>query len=332
VASIRNRRSIARFAIHGLPVELESHLPALDRAVTQQLGLFAVDDWPEGFSPVQGWIGRYEVQDVLRHVSSSALRISAPDASTEVYREQERLWLVDQRWGMAELNLLRGQLRSWVLPAPAVDPMRCAELAVMEPLAHLLRQRGLWLLPAVSAVREGFGVLIISNISIRPELQAMLRAGYRLVSQRWTALREEDGQIELLHMPGPAMFGSRAAPGLPAGEWVDLMSEANLVSPNHACCHGVVLVSSVRRTRAHLARLPIVEAIQSLRRNWPLPELDPLRRQNLFPSRMARQCRVAEARLSHQRHDMLWLLESLQHAADTWPAEDAEPTLSRLAG
>src|SRR5581483_10770081 len=106
------------------------------------------------------------------------------------------------RWGLSELNLLKGQFRSWVLPHPSIEPYRVFEMAVLWPLAQLLRAKGLHLLPGISVARSGWGMLLISPFSIELELSALVRAGFKVIGQHWTILREEDNRVAMLHLPG----------------------------------------------------------------------------------------------------------------------------------
>ena len=67
----------------------------------------------------------FDGAQVQRHLSTAAVRFpcSAGPTADLFYDpvDAERFWLVDDRWGIAELNLLRGRWRAWVLPRPGVD-------------------------------------------------------------------------------------------------------------------------------------------------------------------------------------------------------------------
>src|SRR6185312_12641009 len=104
-------------------------------------------------------------------------------------------WTIDDRWGISEINMLRGQWQSWVVDQPRVDPMRLFEGSVLWPLAQLLKTRGLHLIPAVAAARGPLAVLMISPVSLGPELAALIAGGFKLIGQRWTFLREESTHI-----------------------------------------------------------------------------------------------------------------------------------------
>jgi hypothetical protein len=245
-----------------------------------------------------------------------------------VYEEGERYWLVDERWGLAEVNLLKGQWRSWVLPGPALklDPLRCAERAVLWPLAQLTRARGVHLLPAVAAVRDGWAVLILCPFSLEPELRAMIRDGYRIVGQRWTAVREEEGRLALLHMPGrverPGAAHLRSAAD--DDTWLDLTAGRGWARQEHAFCDAVLIAEPGRRGCAEARELSPAEAAAHLRRAWPLPDVHAGRRASHLPALLSRQCRCASAQLSRDPKENLELLAAMREGpvrldwADTW--------------
>ncbi len=54
------------------------------------------------------------------------------------------------------------------------------------------------------------------------------------------------------------------------------------------------------------------DALNTLRRAWPLPELHPNRRQGQLPAKLARHCRCAEAHLSRDPRDLVTILDSLR--------------------
>src|SRR5262249_51568669 len=149
--------------------------------VKRLLDPFGVAGWPAGFAPTLGLIKPYAQSEVLRHISPTAQPLPGTCDLVEVYQDGDRFWLVDDRWGIAEINLIRSQFRSWVVSNPRVDPIRCAEMSIVWPLAQLLRARGLFLLPAVSVVRDGWAVLILCPFTLESELVALIRAGYKVI-------------------------------------------------------------------------------------------------------------------------------------------------------
>ena len=250
----RRLASRRKYAVHGLAVEIESELPPIDEGADVWLWPFETDVLPERVSCTQGVVRRYDEDEVMRHVSPAAIRVASaggtgPGQFVELYQEGERFWAVDDRWGICEINVLKGEFRSWVLPRPTLDAARVAELAVLWPIAQLLRHKGLHLMPAVSAARVDFGVLILCPFNLEGELRALIEAGYQIVGQRWTAVREDGGRIELLRMPGrversasPRLRDDGLAGAGPVRRWVDLAGEYHGVVRHCALCDAVLVV------------------------------------------------------------------------------------------
>jgi hypothetical protein len=212
------------------------------------------------------------------------------------------------------VNLLKGQFRSWILPDAALHFDQVVEMAVIWPLAQLLRGKGLYLLPAAGLVRADVGLLIISPFGIEGELTALLRTGFRVVGQRWTALRDEDGRVTMLHLPGrvernptPRLrsMGANANEG-----WVDLESEFCGSAATHGTVTHVLVIEPGRRPTPLLRQIPKSHALPALRRAWPIVELHPHRVNGQFPAKLSHRCNVFAARLSQRPQDLLELLDT----------------------
>jgi hypothetical protein len=304
-----------RFSIHGIATEIDCQVPALEPELERLLGGFRVSSFPERCQPTVGSIRPYSKPEVLRHLSSSARRVTLTHESGELYEDGERFWLIDDRWGMVEINLLKSQWRAWLLPHARVDAVRCAEAAVLWPMAQLLRMKGLYLLPAASVTRNGFGILLLSPLDMTPELTALVRAGCRVIGQRWTALRERDGTIEMLHLPGLvdracSPHVRRMTGGPATSAWVDLAHEHLGCEQAHATCDGVFVIARGRHPAAHLRQLH-GDALDAVRAGWPIAELHPLRRHGQFPAKLASKCACYEVALSRDPNDLLGLLRAL---------------------
>lgn len=317
--------SRSKFALHGPAVEIACTVPAVAQQVRRLFDPFAVAGWPDGFVPTVGIIRPYEQAEVLRHLSPDARPLAGAPELMELYQDGDRFWLVDERWGLAEINMIRGQFRSWVLPAPRVDAVRCTEMAVLWPLAQLLRAKGVFLLPAVSVVRDGWAVLILCPFTLESELVALVRAGYKVIGQRWTALREEDGRLALLHLPGaversmvPRLRSTAEAPAArhvgDADGWLDLTDEYLGSWQNHAFCDAVLVIEGGRRAAPAVRDLDPGDALALLRRAWPIAELHPQRRHGQLSARIAQQSRVCELHLSRHPRDLLALLDAVRHS------------------
>ncbi len=307
-----------RYAVHGSTVEVRCDVPVLAADAHALLAPFAVDALPAGFQPATGSVELYDVAAVQRCLSAAAVRLPAPGQAGELYADGERFWLVDERWGLCEVNLLRGRWRSWVLPQPTTDAATVAEAAVLWPLAQVLRSRGLHLLPAVSIVRDGWAGLILCPFSVGPELSVLVDAGYRVIGQRWTAVREEEGRIALLHLPG--WIEQTAGPRLrylnaEQPETPDRIEVAAADLAHHAFCDAVLIAEPGRRPAAHARELPTATAANVLRKAWPMADLQPDRRANQLAPKLAKRCACVELQLSRDARGLLRLLDGVRPRA-----------------
>ena len=310
---------LQRYALHGCALGLSSGVKSLAPQIDHLLRDFRVTQWPPRVVPVSGTIWPYEQSHVLKHLSPGARRVATNCDLLELYEDEERFWLVDDRWGIAEINLLKGQWRSWVLPNPAIDATRVAEMAVCWPMAQLLRARGLYLLPAASVAFCGRAFLLISPFGVEPELTTLIRGGYRIIGQSWTALRERDGRFEMLNLPGqverPIPPGLRLA-GSGGGETssptcIDLMREFAGVEQQQGWCDAILIASSGRRASAGAHALDRTAAAQVLRTAWPIFELHPSRRHGQLPARLAQKVPCFQLALSREPRDLLGILAAL---------------------
>lgn len=317
-----------KYALHGSAIEIACEVPALNIAINRALGEFTTDEWPDGFTPTNGCIRPYDQTVVLRHLSPGAIPLSSENGM-ELYHEGERFWLIDDRWGLAEINLLKGQWQSWILPDPMIDPAEIVERAVLWPLTQLLRSKGLYLMPAAAVSRGGWGMLLLSPYGLEPELQTLLRSSYRIVGQRWVCLREEDGQVAMLHVPAPLQLTSqpRSIGAASSSTWVDVTAEKYGAIQNHAFCDAVVIVESGRRPVTRLRPLPRANAVSALRKAWPIEELHPQRRLGQMPAKLAQLCQCAEVHLSRRPQEILTLADHLRTLPRRPAAEKLQVTL-----
>jgi hypothetical protein len=305
-----------KYAVHGLAVDLVSEVPLVQQEAEAWLWPFVADVLPEGISCTSGQVLAFDAADVMRHVSSTAVPMSTPGQLLELYQEGERFWLVDDRWGLCEINVMKGTWRSWILPHPTLDPVRVAEMAVLWPMAQLLRPKGLCLIPAASVARGGFAAMILSPFNLEGELRALIQAGYNVIGQRWTAVREDGGRIELLQMPG--QIERETSPRLhdptlgPASRWVDLASEYCGVVRPHAFCDAVLVVEPGRRPQAHVTEIAAQRATDAIRRAWPITELHPFRKHGQLPAKLSADCRCWQGQFSRRPEDLLVLLDSMR--------------------
>ena len=313
-----NSFELQRFALHGSAIGISSAVKSLAPQIEHLFGDFRVKQWPPRLVPVTGTLWPYEQSHVLKHLSPTARRVATHCELLELYEDEERFWLVDDRWGIAEMNLLKGQWRSWVLPNPAIDATRVAEMAILWPMAQLLRARGIYLLPAASVAFADRSLLVISPAGIEPELTTLIRGGYRIIGQSWTALKEHDGRFALLNLPGqveraipPGMRLTNSAIGEQAPTWIDLMREFAGVEQREGWCDAILIATSARRATASVRPLDRAAAAQVLRSAWPMFELHPSRSHGQLPARLAQKVPCYQLTLSRDPRDLLRILATL---------------------
>jgi hypothetical protein len=305
-----------RFCIHGLAVQLDCRLPSLNWPVQHALGAFATTDWPEGFTVTPGTLEPYEETTVLRHLSPQAVPVADGAGGMEIYEHGQRFWLVDDRWGLCEINLVTGEWHSWVLPRPALDTQTLIEHAVLWPIAQMLRPRGLWLVPAVSIMRDGVGCLILCPFNLEPELKVLAEHGWKVIGARWTALREEDDRVALLHLPGTP--DKVVAPRLNTTP-EPLDTAAILPTAYHSFCDAVVTMDTGRRPSASIQPVARASAVLAMKKAWPILELTG-RHNPTMAARLASEVPTFSATLSRDPNALLALLDRVTRNLGKLPA------------
>jgi hypothetical protein len=302
-----------RFVVHGLAAAVRCAVPELSARIERDLESLAVASWPAGTTPVCGTIAPYCIDEVQRQLPAQATLVGRTEHNAEIYRADERFWIIDDQRGIAEINPLRGTWRSWILadqgwfPATQSAPL---EFALIWPAAQLLRNRELFILPAVSLAREGWGMLVICPFGLSSDIQPMVAAGFRLIGPRWTAMREEDDRLSLLYLPGTVQQTCSAAKRLlatriqsignkPRQIPLDDIAATGMAAAQHQnFCDAVLVVEPTRRPVPQLRAVPTAHAPAALRRAWPMTELHPHRRQGRLPALLARHCQIFEAQLT----------------------------------
>lgn len=304
-----------RFSIHGQCVELTCQAPEILEAIHHALGEFAIPaPASAGLGAISGSIRPYDAEEVVKHLSATATRVAGTSELLEIYEQDERFWRVDDRWGICELNLIKGQFRSWILDRTAAirNKNTIVDNAVMWPLSQLLRPRGLSLVSAAAVVREGWGAMVLSPFSIEPELRVLTRAGWKLVGQSWTAIREERGNIVMLPMPGSLERSTTMSMGgvtFKQAPRVDLAAEFFGCRAERAGLDAILLVAPGRRPLPDLRAVMPGNALAALRRDWPIAELHPHRRHGQLMARIAQRTPVFDIQLSRNARDMLAIVE-----------------------
>ena len=299
------------FSLHGHGVRLVVDHPVVARPACRILAKLVEDVLP--FDPIDGEIVDFVHKDVMRHVDDDAIAVRPGDPEHhplfELFRSPagDRWWHVDERWGLSEIDLVRGRWRSFVLPAPGIDAVRLFEATVWWPMAQILRGRGLHLVPAASMCDDaGNGTLLLSGSDPAPEVAAAGRNGWRIVGQRWTALREWNDGVEMLAVPGltATSIGGRPLTLQSSGHWYD--ASVGAAGRRQATCKTVLLAEPARRPRSWACDMDATEARLSLRQNWPMPPIGSMF--NRMPTRLAASADVYRVRLDRSGDGILDLL------------------------
>ena len=248
----------------------------------------AASDWADAsddvaVSDIEGMVSPFAESDVLRHVSADAVRVEGIDPLLELYRSGERFWLVDERWGLCELNLLKRSWRSWILADTPLDDRALFEASVLWPVAQLCRGRGLHLIPASAVGRDGRGVLILSPFDVKPELDALAGRGVGVIGRRWVCLREL------------------------AGGDVTLLSPTRPSTPFACRLVLVVVVEPMRRQQASVRPINATVGRETIKERWPLPLLGG-GGVNRLAAVLARSCAVHRVRLGRSGDDLASML------------------------
>lgn len=300
--------------LHGAGAEVTCAVPSLELALQHMLGRFLTDQ-PQGGRIACGVIRPYDLEHVGRSVTPTARRISLDHPFVEMYEERERLWLLDERWGLAEVNLLKSQWRSWVLPQPRLDPLRAIEGAVLWPLAHLMKQKSLTLLPAPAVWRKGWGALLLAGFDLGEEVRQLINGGFKVIGQRWTAVREREGRVGLFAMPGaveqfiPAPPGRRAAP---TPVWVDMEAEFPGLARWRGSCDAVIVLERGRRGVGLVDYLAAQDGAALLKQSWPVLEISGGKRASAMQAVMAGKCRCVRIQLPRDPVGVVGLLNSVR--------------------
>jgi hypothetical protein len=298
-------------------VEINCQVPGLYEAIGRCIGEFVITGGFPGGMPISGTIRPFEQAEVLRHLSPTATRISDESELVELYEEGERFWLIDDHWGLTEINVLKAQFRSWVLPEPIANPLQITEQSVLWPVSQLMRPRGLCLIPAASIVRDGWGALLLSSFNIEPELSTLVRAGWHVVGQNWTAIQESGAGMKMLRMPGSVERMTPRSPEAGTGvtmRRVDLTGEFPGSGAESATCDSVIIIVPGRRPLSKITQVSPTNAVGAIKGAWPLAELHPHRRQGALAAKMSQRCGVFDVQLSRNPQDLLALLDTARKA------------------
>ena len=303
------------FSIYGAALQLANSCPAIDEQISFFLNPFLLKRSAAQSNEFHGQIRPFDMAEVTHSLSRASATERYSDDLVEIYSLAEKQWTVDDRWGICEIDLLKHRWRSWVLPNPSLDPIQLTEAAVLWPMAQLLRSRGVEIVPAISIERAGWGALLIAPYPIPGEISRIIRAGYRVIGQRWTALVQQNGRIVLRHIPGLVQSSSGRSIGR-RPIWTDLTSDNPWASAELAWCDAVLTIAPGRRSKTIGRVIHSAESQTFLRRAWPIPDLPINRPRLLHPAALlSRDCLCLNLQLSRHEDKFLDLIEFARRRA-----------------
>ncbi len=319
------------FALHGVELHVENACAVLREHLDFLLRPFASRPSARVGNAIGVEIAPFDLAQVTRCLSRLGPSRRHSDSLTEIYSAADAHVIVDDRWGVCEVDLLRHRCKSWLLPRPTLDAVQLADAALLHPLALLLRLRGIELIPALTIERAGWGALILNPYPIAAEIARLLRAGYRIIGQRWSILEPRGGRTILKHLPG--CVESAQSRGRSIGRrpiWTDLTADNPWASSDAAWCDAVLAISPGRRVRARGRVVPAIDAPAALRRTWPSPELPASRpRLNHPAAALARDCLCLSLELSRSEDDFLDLVEFARRRSAAKPQVSIATALRR---
>lgn len=306
--------------VHGLAVALRCSLPGLRQMMNDLFGELIDKDWPAGFVPIEGSVDSYDPDVVARQISPQAECVSRFGDGAELWRDGERVWLIDESWGICEINLLKSAWKSWMIPEADAEPMRAIEKAILWPMGQILAMRSLAVIQAPSLAHRGRGILVLSPFNLEPELSMYVAAGHGVIGQRWTALRDENGRFLMLHLPGrierspiPQLrmrMSAESKSAIVQDNWFDLTCDSN-TRCNYAWCGAVLIVEPGRRAMASLRPITGASATAMLKRAWPIPDVNPSARHAKFATMLSNKVPVFQVELSRDPRALMRLLDQI---------------------
>jgi len=205
------------FKIHGIDVQVNTDIPLLATAIGELLRRFAhppaMDSQPLRFIYERS----RKAPDPLSNGSSDGggpLLFSTSwenafdlagrlGVNWDVYGRDGCLLLDYHRRGRLRLDVSEGVLEGSLTEPLDLHPALLPSIFFFFPLAQLLARRGLHLLHAAALERNGCGVLIpgLSGSGKSTSCVALMRGGYRCLSDDKPFLREIQNGLELLAFP-----------------------------------------------------------------------------------------------------------------------------------
>ncbi|MCX7852063.1 MAG: hypothetical protein N2383_04695 [Caldilineales bacterium] len=186
------------YALHGVPIQFESHDARLTARWHRQWAPFASAPVVSS-API---VVRLEVALALPPPPAEAVVSEGPFVA--YHRSGDRLVLYLPRWGRCDIHLAANIVEGRLLES-CFEAYGVFEDVVIMALAPLLRRRGLFTIHAFAAARQGRAAILAGDIGAGKTTTglALLLAGYRLCANDSPLLRlKADGGVDVLAYPG----------------------------------------------------------------------------------------------------------------------------------
>jgi len=199
-----------RVSIHGVVLEVDVGSVALGSAAQELFaGFDAADGVPEAVVRCRSAASRADVPVAVpgdARLLSAVTGIGADGAADgripcTIHRAGARLFVDLGARGVIVIEYASRHVDAFVVDADASS--EALSSVVRFAATEVLRSCGLYVVHAAGADRDGRGLLVVgaSGKGKTTTLMALLRAGYRVLSDDHPLLRESDGEMELLSFP-----------------------------------------------------------------------------------------------------------------------------------
>src|SRR5579872_3018323 len=108
------------FSLHGAAIRLANSCGTLDEQIRFFLHPFVTTRRTAQLNELHGEICPFDVADVTHSLSQAAGSERRSDDLVEIYSLAEKHWIVDDRWGVCEIDQLKRRWRCWILPNPSL--------------------------------------------------------------------------------------------------------------------------------------------------------------------------------------------------------------------
>jgi hypothetical protein len=209
--------STKTFDIHGVRVRVETDIPPLAAGVADLLQRFPEANLGDGdglrmtyrggqwtSGPLSCDVGASSGELLFSSAWDNAIDLAGRlGINLDIYRRDGYLILDYHQHGHLLIDKAKGILNGRLVAPIELHPALLTSFFFLLPLSELLASRGLNMIHAAALERKGRGVLIpgVSGSGKTTSCVALIRAGYRCLSDDKPFLRENGNGIEVLAFP-----------------------------------------------------------------------------------------------------------------------------------